>query len=161
MAILEIVKYGKEILRQKCVPVEELNEEIQNLIKDMKETLIATGGVGLAAPQVGVSKRLFIYNDLEEEENYHALINPTIKKKVGSEIGIEGCLSVPGMHGMVERAYSVIVEGTNEEGKKVRIKAKELLARCMQHEYDHLDGVIYLDLVEPDTLKPDSELEED
>ncbi len=160
--VLEIIKYGNPILRNKSEEVEALTEDIKELIRNMKETLLSSGnGIGLAAPQVGVNKRLFVYSDLNEDlepqDRIHALINPVIKKKTGKETGIEGCLSIPGMHAEVERAYRVVVEGMNEEGDKVRIKAEELLARCLQHETDHLDGIMYIDIAEPETLEPDEE----
>ena len=160
--ILEIIKYGNPILRKKSEEVQELNDDIKTLIENMKETLLSSGnGIGLAAPQVGINKRLFVYSDLDEDkepkDRLHAIINPIIKKKTGKDTAIEGCLSIPGMHAEVERAYRVVVEGMNEEGDTVRIKAEELLARCLQHEYDHLEGVMYIDIAEPDTLEPDEE----
>lgn len=159
---LEIIKYGNPILKNKSEEVNEVNEEIKTLIENMKETLLASGnGIGLAAPQVGINKRLFVYSDLRDnlppEERLHALINPIFRKKIGKETSVEGCLSIPGMHAEVERAYRVICEGLNENGIPVRIKAEGLLARCLQHEADHLDGVMYIDIAIPDTLEPDEE----
>lgn len=157
---LEIIKYGNPILRNKSTEVEKIDGEIKTLIENMKETLLGSGnGIGLAAPQVGINKRLFVYSDLNEklppEERLHALINPVFRKKIGKEISVEGCLSVPGMHAEVERPYRVIAEGINEKGEQVRIKAEGLLARCLLHEYDHLDGVVYIDIAIPNTLEPD------
>ena len=160
---LEIIKYGNPILRNKSEAVPELTDEIKELIENMKETLLASGnGIGLAAPQVGINKRLFVYSDLKDdldpEDRLHALINPVFKKRAGKDTAIEGCLSIPGMHAEVERPYRVIIEGMNEEGKQIRIKAEGLLARCLQHEADHLDGVMYIDIAEPDSLEPDEEI---
>ena len=160
--ILEIIKYGNPILRNKSEEITELSDDIKELIQNMKETLLASGnGIGLAAPQVGINKRLFVYSNLDDEkepaDRIHALINPVIRKKTGKETAIEGCLSIPGMHAEVERAYRIVIEGMNEDGDTIRIKAEELLARCLQHETDHLDGVMYIDIAEPDTLEPDEE----
>ncbi|MBP5274006.1 MAG: peptide deformylase [Abditibacteriota bacterium] len=154
MAILEIVKYGDPRLREKCEPVAEFNDDIKKLIADMGDTLHSAKGLGLAGPQVGVMKRLFVYDMGEDGDGLHALINPKIIKKSGSDVCYEGCLSVPGLHGEVERAYKVTVTGINENGEPVRIKAQELLARCIQHETDHLDGVIFMDLADPETIEP-------
>ncbi len=154
MAILEIVKYGDDRLRQKCEPVEELTDEIRKLIGDMADTLHAAKGIGLAAPQVGVLKRLFVYDLGEDSDGLHALINPRIIKKTGLDTWYEGCLSVPGLQAEVERACKVVITGINENGETVRIKAHDLLARCFQHETDHLDGVVFMDIAIPDTIEP-------
>ena len=154
MAILDIVKYGDDRLRQKCEPVTELNDEIKQLIKDMTDTLHSAKGIGLAAPQVGVLKRLFVYDLGEDSDGLHALINPRIVKKTGSDTWYEGCLSVPGLQAEVERACKVVICGINENGEQVRIKAHDLLARCFQHETDHLDGVVFMDIAIPDTIEP-------
>ena len=159
---MEIIKYGNPILRAKSASVEEITDDIKKIIENMKETLLSTGnGIGLAAPQVGINQRFFIYSDLNEKkepyDRLHAMINPVFRKKIGKDTSVEGCLSVPGMHAEVERPYRVICEGMNEEGETVRIKAEGLLARCLLHETDHLDGVLYTDIAIPDTLEPDEE----
>jgi len=160
MPILEILKYGDNRLKEKSEIVEEFTDEIKTLIQDMTETLKVTGGVGLAAPQVGVLKRLFIYNMGDETEITHALINPKIIKKAGTDEWYEGCLSVPGIQGKVKRALRVMVTGINENGEEVSIKATEYLARCFQHEIDHLDGIIFMDIADPNTLEPTESFEE-
>ena len=154
MAILEILKYGDERLRMKSEPVEKVDEELKNLISDMADTLKLSSGIGLAAPQIGVNKRLFIYDLGEESDGLHALINPKIIKKIGTDNWFEGCLSVPGIQAKVERALKVIITGLDENGLPVRIKASDYLARCFQHETDHLDGVIFMDIADPTTIEP-------
>ena len=161
MAVLEILKYGNEKLREKSIPIEDVTDnEIKKLIEDMNETLDSTGGIGLAAPQVGVLKRLFVYNLGEESNGVHAIINPKIIKKAGTDEWYEGCLSVPGLQGKVKRALKVLVTGFDENGCEVRIKADGYLARCFQHEIDHLDGIIFMDIVDPETLEPTENFEE-
>ena len=154
MAILDIVKYGDDRLRQKCEPVSEFDDSLKQLISDMADTLHSAKGIGLAAPQVGIMKRLFIYDLGEDSDGCHALINPRIVKKTGADTFYEGCLSVPGLQGEVERATRVVITGINEHGQPVKIKAHDLLARCFQHETDHLDGVVFMDIAIPDTIEP-------
>lgn len=154
MAILEILKYGDERLRMKSEPVVKVDEELKKLISDMADTLKLSSGIGLAAPQIGVNKRLFIYDLGEESDGLHALINPKIIKKIGTDNWFEGCLSVPGIQAKVERALKVIITGLDENGSPVRIKASDYLARCFQHETDHLDGVIFMDIADPTTIEP-------
>ncbi|MCE5199404.1 MAG: peptide deformylase [Armatimonadota bacterium] len=146
----KIVTYGNEILRKRSEEVEEFNNEIKDLIEEMYVTLAESHGVGLAGPQVGVSKRVFVY---DVGEGHHALVNPVMLSSSGEEWGFEGCLSIPGLQGEVPRATRVVVIGINEEGKKVKVKATGLLARCFQHEMDHLDGTVFIDRADPDTLE--------
>lgn len=146
----EIVKYGDEILRAKATEVEEFTDEIRELIEKMYVLMLNGRGVGLAGPQVGVLKRLFTY---DIGEGSHALVNPVQLSSSGEVWGVEGCLSIPGLQGEVLRAEKVVVTGINEEGKKVKIKASGWLARVFQHEMDHLDGVMFIDRADPETLE--------
>jgi methionyl-tRNA formyltransferase len=139
---LEIVKEGAGVLRKKARPVKLINSPIHRLIDDMLETMKATNGIGLAAPQVGVSKRIIVANT---GEGTYEIINPEILSAEGTEVGIEGCLSVPGWVGEVERSKSVRVTGLNREGRQVWLDGSGLLARVLQHEIDHLDGVLFMD----------------
>jgi peptide deformylase len=148
MAVLEIAKYGEPVLRIKCKPVAKVTKETKKLIENMIETMRDAAGLGLAAPQVRVTQRLFVYDVGEGPE---ALINPVIVEAEGEEMGIEGCLSIPKLQGDVPRAARVRVTGLDREGKPVRIEANELLARVFQHEIDHLDGVLFIDRSDPST----------
>lgn len=147
-----ILKYGDPVLRQKAEKVEDFSNEIKDIIERMYSILGESGGIGLAAPQVGLPIRLFVYH-LSEEEGFHALVNPVIVKRAGEEIMVEGCLSIPGLHGEVTRSARVTVAGIDENGEHVRIKAVGLKARMYQHETDHLDGVLFVDKADPDTLE--------
>ncbi len=145
LAVLEIVKVGSELLRQQTETVPKVTKKIVGLIADMIETMYAADGVGLAAPQVGILLKIIV---VDVGEGPFALINPRIIKAEGEEIDVEGCLSVPGKQGYVRRAAKVWVDALDEKGKNVRIEAQELLARALQHEIDHLNGVLYIDLLE-------------
>lgn len=144
MALRKIVKYGDEILRKNCRPVAEITERIQVIIDDMIETMYEAKGVGLAAPQVGILRRMFVV-DVDDGNGPYVLINPEIIEKSGEQTGEEGCLSLPGKGGMVTRADYVKIRGLDREGNEVEYEGTELLARAFQHEYDHLDGVLYID----------------
>jgi len=153
MAIREIVSVPNPVLRRKAKAVTKFDDELQVLIADMVETMRAAPGVGLAAPQVGISKRVIVveYTTDEEDENapkkLYAVVNPEIKATGNeTEMGVEGCLSVPGLLGEVERSLAVTVKGLNRQGQPTRIKAQGWLARIFQHEVDHLDGVVFTDL---------------
>lgn len=145
MAIRNIVQIGDEVLRKKSFPVAEINDKIIQLLDDMKETLKNAEGVGLAAPQVGVLKRIFIVS-LDGE--YYECINPEIVKTSGTQTGEEGCLSVKGKYGTVTRPLKVVVKATDRYGKQFTVKAEGFMARAFCHEYDHLDGVLYVDKAE-------------
>ena len=155
MSLLKIVTYPTKSLSQPSTKIEEIDGEIKQLIQDMGETMFAESGVGLAAPQVGVNKRLFVYDshaadpDYEgEDQDFTALINPEIIEKRGSFISEnEGCLSVLDYRADVKRAESVTVRAQNIEGKKLEFDADGLLAVIMQHEIDHLDGVLFIDRI--------------
>lgn len=145
----EIHLLGDPVLREECEPVEELDEEMRRLADDLLETMYDADGVGLAAPQVGVPVRMFAYDVRDPELPSGVLVNPRVVEEEGAQKGEEGCLSIPGLSAVVERAERAVVEGTDPEGNDVRIEAEGLLARCLLHENDHLDGVLFLDRVGP------------
>lgn len=142
MAVLDIKKAGEKVLKEKAQPVAKIDRKIKKLVDDMLETMYDADGVGLAAPQVGVSARIVV---LDVGEGPIELINPELIEKEGCELGAEGCLSIPGIYGEVERYAKVTVEGLNRTGKKVRITGEGLLARALQHEIDHLEGVLFIE----------------
>lgn len=151
MAILQIRKFPDDVLRRKAEPVEEINGQLQKLINDMAETMYAAPGIGLAAPQVGVSKRLIILDISHKDGKYNliTIINPEIllfEDLIDSE---EGCLSLPGHVVNIKRHKRVVVRGFDREGKPIEIDADGLLARVLQHEIDHLDGILLLDRLGP------------
>lgn len=144
MAKLKIVKVGDDVLRKKCRPVEEINQKTIRLLDDMIETMRDAQGVGLAAPQVGILRRMVVIE--VEEGNVIELINPKIIAFAGEQDGTEGCLSVPGKWGMVKRPMHVTVRATNRHGEEFELTGSELLARAICHELDHLDGKLYIDI---------------
>ena len=162
MPELKILTYPDPILRKKCTPVEEIDDELIKLLGDMADTMYDAPGIGLAAPQVGVTKRVIVVDikprersnaSTEEEEillppdrsELIELINPEIVCSDGEIVGEEGCLSIPGFVSDVKRKYEVVVEGYNREGEAVQIECEDLLARVFQHEIDHLDGILFID----------------
>ena len=150
MALLEILTYPDPRLRERSLEVTEVTPEIQQLLNNMLDTMYAEPGIGLAAPQVGVNYRLVVIDvGGESEENnaskVHKLINPVITERQGEISFEEGCLSVPGVRETVQRSDSVVVEALDEQGQKVTIEAHGILAVCLQHEIDHLDGVLFID----------------
>jgi len=154
MSLLAIRTYPEGVLKKKALPVAELNGDLQRLIDDMFETMYAAPGIGLAAPQVGVSRRLLVI-DLslkgEEGKNYPpiVLVNPEIVEAEGEVETEEGCLSLPGLTGAVQRAEKVFVKGLTREGKPLELEASGLLAIALQHEIDHLEGTLILDRLSP------------
>lgn len=153
MAVLPIKIVPDPVLRQKAKKIPGADKSILKLINDMVETMHESNGVGLAAPQIGVSLRLVVICLPEEDAQDIVLINPEIVKKSGEREIEERCLSVPGYAGQVKRAVNVTVKGRDENWKEVRIKADELLAQALEHEIDHLNGVLYVDrLISPDKL---------
>jgi peptide deformylase len=150
MAVRPMRILGDPVLRAVARPVETLDDGVRTLIADMFDTMYAEDGVGLAAPQVGVSSRVIVVDPHEPGSSPFALINPVIVE-FGDELerGEEGCLSIPGLREMVERPVRIIVEGLDRAGAPVRFEADELLARIIQHEVDHLDGVLFIDRVSP------------
>lgn len=162
MAILKIVKYGDDILRQKLKPVDynQLAPQLPMLLKDMEETCLAVRGVGLAANQIGLPYRLAVIllpAPTKKDENAYkryAIINPQIIAKQGSKLEEEGCLSLPGLWAEVVRATDVTITCLDENGQEKTIRGRGLLAKAFQHEVDHLDGKLFIDLVDP-ALKPE------
>lgn len=159
MAIRKIVGLDNPILRKKALKVTSFDQKLQTLIDDMIETLIAAPGVGLAAPQVGVSQQLIVARLPDDEESrkefgdaagiVHIFANPKIiKTSKETVMGVEGCLSIPGYNGEVERYQMVVVTGQDRHGKAIRIKAHDWLARVFQHEIDHLEGRLFIDIAE-------------
>jgi len=151
MAVLEIRKYPDKVLKQKTSPVTTLDGDLQELIDDMIETMYAAPGVGLAAPQVGVSKRLAVIDISTKEADVPllVLINPVFLRREGSIEFEEGCLSIPEYTAKIGRAEKVVVRSTDRKGKEMEIEAEGLLAIALQHEIDHLDGLLLIDRISP------------
>lgn len=150
MALRQIRIDGDDILRKKCKEVKDMNERTKTLIDDMLDTMYDAGGVGLAAPQVGVLKRIVVI-DVDYEQPYdnpYVLINPVILEKEGEQTGDEGCLSIPGKVAEVTRPKRVVVKFLNGDMEEVTLEAEDLFARAICHELDHLDGVLYKDLAD-------------
>ena len=143
MTVLTIRILPDPILRQKAKRIRHIDGDLQRLINDMRETMHAAPGVGLAAPQVGTPLRLAVIGLPEEEDII--LINPEIIRRTGERLVDEGCLSIPGYVGQIKRSESVTIKGRDQNGKEIRIKADELLAQAIEHEIDHLNGVLYID----------------
>ena len=142
MAIRKIIQLGDETLRKKSFEVTQIDEKVIQLLDDMKDTLFKAKGAGLAAVQVGMLKRIFI---VDVEEGYFEFINPEILSMKGEQYGIEGCLSVKGKWGDVKRPKEVTVKALDRNGKPFTIKAKDFFAKAICHEYDHLNGIVYVD----------------
>ncbi len=160
MPKLKIAKYPQEeeLLRDRCKPVLKITDKTRQLIDDMIETMNDAAGVGLAAPQVFIRQRLFVY-DIGEGPD--ALINPEIVEAEGEELGVEGCLSIPRLQGEVPRHTRLLVTGLNRRGRPVRIEATDYLARVFQHEIDHLNGVLFIDRADKESLHWITEDQED
>ena len=151
MAVLRIRTLPDPVLRQKAKRVAKLDDSVQKLIDDMIDTLHANSAVGLAAPQIGVSLRIAVIEVPGEE--VITLINPLVIKRKGERVLGEACLSVPGYHGEIKRSLIVKVKAQDRQGKEIRLKGEELLAQALEHEIDHLNGVLYIDHIEsPDKL---------
>lgn len=142
MAIREVVQVGDEVLKQKCFPVEKFDEKLHLLLDDMRDTVKREEGAGLAAPQIGIVRRIAV---VDVEEGYYELINPTILIQKGEQTGWEGCLSVRGKQGLVSRPMKVKISYYDRNGEKHLLQAKGFFARAICHELDHLDGVLYID----------------
>jgi len=151
MAVLEIKKFPDRILKEKTATVVNINAGIQRLIDDMIETMYAAKGVGLAANQVGISKRLCVIDVSISDESIPliVLINPELVEKTGTIEEEEGCLSIPEYRTKVKRAEEVLVRGLDRKGRSIEIEGKDLLARALQHEIDHLDGLLFIDRISP------------
>lgn len=153
MTVKAIVTYPAEILEQECEKVTVFDKKLTKLLNDMYDTMIEFDGVGLAAPQIGINKQIAIV-DIDDESGTIELINPEILETNGEQNGVEGCLSFPGLYGEVSRPYYVKVKAQNRKGKSFVIEAEDYLARAIQHEIDHLHGVLF-------TSKVSRYLEED
>jgi len=152
LAIRNLRYDGDEILNKVSREVTEIDDKLKELAADMIETMHKYDGVGLAAVQVGVLKRLIVI-DLYEEGTQYVLINPVIIKEKGEQLCDEGCLSYPNQFGKVRRPKEVVVEALDLNGKKIKVKGKDLLAQCLSHEIDHLNGKVFINKVEPGTLE--------
>ena len=146
MAIRNIRVKGDEVLRKKCKEVTSIGKRELTILQDMADTMYKADGVGIAAPQVGILKRMFLV-DIGDENGLMVFINPEILETSGSQCGDEGCLSVPGESHEVERPNYVKVKAINEKGEEFILEGEELLARAILHENDHLDGILYIDHV--------------
>lgn len=144
MAVYKIVEIGNQVLREQARPVPKITPNIIKLLENMADTMYSANGVGLAAPQIGISKRVIV---VDVGEGLIELINPEIVSAEGEEIDVEGCLSVPGLQGEVCRAARVKVNGLDREGRPVAVEGEGLLARALQHEIDHLNGILFVDKV--------------
>lgn len=145
--IRKIVKYGAPVLEEMAEPVTEFGtDELKQTIADMWETMYSAKGVGLAAPQIGLSKRISVIDVSagEDETKKLVVINPSITKREGSQTGEEGCLSIPGFREQVKRANKVVVQAQNENGEPIEVEGEELLSRALQHEIDHLNGILFI-----------------
>ncbi|HEU4566190.1 MAG TPA: peptide deformylase [Gemmatimonadaceae bacterium] len=142
MALLDLYVLGAPVLRQETTPVAQVTDELRRLIDDMFETMYAAKGIGLAAPQIGRLERVAV---VDVDDNPFAIINPEIVLREGSQVGEEGCLSIPDIYGDVERAQRVVVRALDRDGKPFEVDATDLLARCLQHEIDHLHGKLFID----------------
>ena len=147
MALLEIQKAGAPVLKQVCAPIDKMDSKTRKLLDDMAATMYEANGVGLAAPQVGVPIRAVVI-DVGDDHGLFELINPQILYREGTETDSEGCLSIPHIFGDVERSAKVTVEFMNRRGKKQRLTGTGLMARCIQHELDHLEGVLFIDVAQ-------------
>lgn len=156
MALRKILTQGDPALEKKCRQVEQFNQRLHILLDDMKETLVDSGGVGLAAPQVGILRRVVVIVD--EDDNMLELVNPVIIHQEGEQDGFEGCLSVPGMYGKVLRPDFVTVRAQDRDGNVFEASGKELVARCFCHELEHLDGHLFVE--HTDRLYTAEELDE-
>ncbi|HWP96210.1 MAG TPA: peptide deformylase [Syntrophomonadaceae bacterium] len=142
MAIYQVVTVPDEVLRGKSLPVAKINAGVIRVLDNMVDTLYAFDGVGLAAPQIGISRRIIV---VDPGDNLIQMINPEIIFREGEKMGSEGCLSVPKVSGLVPRSEKITVRGLNREGQEVVIEASDMLARVFQHEIDHLDGILFID----------------
>lgn len=150
MAVREIRVFGDPVLRTPADPVRDFSVRLQALVADLYDTLDVPGRVGLAAPQIGVSLRVFVY-DVDGVRGH--FVNPTIVSAGGEQVDEEGCLSVPGLQYPTPRAASAVISGYDMTGEPITLEAAGLLARCVQHETDHLDGVIYLDRLDRESRR--------
>lgn len=159
MAIRFIVKDPDPVLREHAKPVPKITPNIHKLLDDMADTMYEAQGVGLAAPQIGILKRVIVMDCGEEQGGLIELINPEIILKEGEQYGPEGCLSIPGLQGDVRRAQKCAAKGWDRNGNEIIVEGTDLLARCIQHEVDHLNGVLFTDVADK-VYRPEPEEEE-
>ena len=145
MEKLDIVLYPEPGLREICQPITEMNDDIDKLIDDMFYTMYDAPGIGLAAPQIAVQERLIVVDVSESNNQPIALINPEVVQSAGEITWEEGCLSLPGVYAKVKRPSDILVRGMDREGKQIELEANDLLAVCIQHEIDHLNGTMFID----------------
>jgi len=157
MAIRKIVEIGDEKLRKQCKRVEKFDLRLRMLLKDMADTMYKSNGAGLAAPQVGILKRICV---VDVDDHLYELINPEIVTREGEQEGPEGCLSIPGRAGFVKRPMHVVVRAQNAKGEPIEVVGVGFLARALCHEIDHLNGVLYVDIMEHEIFQ-DDETDED
>ena len=158
MAVRTIRVFGDPVLRTKCAPVADFDKGLRRLVADLSETLADAGGAGLAAPQIGVSLRVFTYvvtdQSMPEYGSMGHIVNPVLVEQSPDEvIDVEGCLSIPGLEYELARSQRVVAEGLDMYGEPIRIEGTERLARCLAHETDHLDGVLFIDRLDTDERK--------
>ncbi|MDO5127623.1 MAG: peptide deformylase [Eubacteriales bacterium] len=158
MAIRKIRVDGDDVLRKTCKPVDKMTDRIRTLIGDMYDTMYEANGVGLAAPQVGILKRIVVIDVCDGEA--YTLINPEIVSVDGEQVGEEGCLSLPGLSGQVTRPNHVVCKALDIDMNEIIVEGEELFARAICHELDHLDGILYKDKVEGGLHRVDMEIEE-
>lgn len=156
MGLRKILTIEESALHKTCRPVETFDKKLHALLKDMEETLVESGGVGLAAPQVGILRRVVLVDTGEE---ILELINPVLVETDGEQVGPEGCLSVPGKYGLVKRPYYAKVRAQDRNGDWFEAEGEELIARCFCHELDHLDGIIYTEVMERYLTEEELEME--
>jgi peptide deformylase len=149
MALLEILRFPDERLRTKATPVKQVNEEVRQIVDDMFETMYDAPGIGLAATQVDIHQQIVVMDISEEKNQPLCLINPKISHFEGEEKSEEGCLSVPAYFADVQRAESVTIQALDKQGEPFELEADELLAVCIQHEMDHLQGKLFIDYLSP------------
>ena len=152
MASYTIRVFGDPVLKQRASEITEVDGRLHRLAEDMIETMYEARGVGLAAPQIGVQKRLFVY-DAHDDQGPHVIVNPTISEMAGEWTFEEGCLSVPGLFWPIVRPKQIHLTGHDLDGNEISIEADEYLARVLQHELDHLDGILLLERLDPDQRK--------
>lgn len=149
MPLLEILHFPDPRLRTHAQPVEQVNDSVRNIVDDMLETMYAAPGIGLAATQVNIHQQIIVIDISSEKDAPLCLINPRIIEQQGQQSGEEGCLSVPGVFDSVERATTITVRALNREGQEFTLEATDLLAVCIQHEMDHLQGKLFVDYLSP------------
>ena len=157
MGLRKILTVDESALHKTCRPVESFDKKLHALLKDMTDTLVDSGGVGLAAPQVGILRRVVLVDTGDE---ILELINPSLVETDGEQVGPEGCLSVPGKYGLVKRPYYAKVRAQDRNGNWYEAEGEELIARCFCHELDHLDGIIYTEVMERFLTEEELEMDE-